>query len=100
MVIAYPTNARSGVLWIDLPIGLAMVGVLALLVYRRGLWASFLAFALYSFLRGFPVTLDFDAWYASASVFALCLLAALLALGYIDSTARDSAVARGAGQAA
>jgi len=62
-------------------------GLLVFAMLRFGLVALIASFFVMVLLQMFPITADFSAWYAGASLFALLSVAALAALAFRASLA-------------
>jgi hypothetical protein len=91
----YPSEGRSGILWIDVPFGIAAAVLVYFLIARSGLVALVSACAVYMMCIDTPATLDFDVWYSSAALvsgIAILLLAVTAAVAATRSRAATRAL--------
>jgi hypothetical protein len=73
--------------WVDVPFAVVIYSIAALVVVRFGLVALAAGIFVANLIGNLPVTASFSAWYASGSLFALVLVAALAVWGFHTSLA-------------
>lgn len=82
MVIFTPLAARgqfqSGVVWLDLLFGLALVAAILGVIIRFGLFAGICAFFIHFWTFGMPITLNASRQYFQTSLFAMGLIVAMV----------------------
>ncbi|HEY6388801.1 MAG TPA: hypothetical protein VIX91_24260, partial [Candidatus Acidoferrum sp.] len=67
---------------VDIPVALSLGILLTLCLVRAGYFPLIVALVVYGVANAFPLTLDFDRWYAGRSAFMLLLLLGLAAYGF------------------
>ncbi len=72
---------QSGVVWLDLLFGLALVAAILGVIIRFGLFAGLCAFFTHFWTFGMPITLNGSRQYFQTSLFALGLIAAMAVVG-------------------
>ena len=83
---------QSGVVWLDLLFGLALVAAILGVIIRFGLVAGLCAFFTHFWTFGMPITLNGSRQYFQTSLFAMGLIAAMAVVGFM--LARGSAQRR------
>ncbi len=74
---------QSGIAWLDLLFGLALVAAILGVIVRFGLFAGIVAFFTHFWTFGMPLTLNTSRQYFQTSLFALGVVVAIAVAGFV-----------------
>ena len=90
VIQALPIASGEGSPWIAGAVAFVIMATFTLLLRRAGVVAAISAIVAANLLLGFPLTLDFEAWYSGTTLLALAFGVALAV--YAFRTSRRAAV--------